>query len=436
MSVTPSSSKPSLFLALTFARRELRGGLKGFRVFLACLTLGVAAIAAVGSVSSALVEGLSEEGQTILGGDVDFRLVHREAGAEELAFLSQNATISKSIEMRAMAAAPKTDERTLVELKGVDDLYPLYGRVTLSPEMDLSAALEARSGVWGTAVEPALLDRLNAGVGDTLDVGDISVEIRAVIDREPDRVAGGFALGPRLFLSDEAMEATGLIRLGSLINYHYRAKLPENQRLNADVAAWVAEVNEQFPNVGWRIQDRSDSAPGVRRFVERVALFLTLVGLTALVVGGVGVGNAVTSYLDTKRDVIATFKCIGAPGGFIFNVYLIQVMVLALVGVAIGLVVGGVTPFLVQWAIEDMLPIPARFALYLSPLILAGAYGLLAALAFAVWPLARAREIPATGLFRDIVAPSRAWPRPAYICLLYTYPSPRDLSTSRMPSSA
>ena len=197
MSVTPSSSKPSLFLALTFARRELRGGLKGFRVFLACLTLGVAAIAAVGSVSSALVEGLSEEGQTILGGDVDFRLVHREAGAEELAFLSQNATISKSIEMRAMAAAPKTDERTLVELKGVDDLYPLYGRVTLSPEMDLSAALEARSGVWGTAVEPALLDRLNAGVGDTLDVGDISVEIRAVIDREPDRVAGGFALGPR-----------------------------------------------------------------------------------------------------------------------------------------------------------------------------------------------------------------------------------------------
>ncbi len=412
------TSKPSLSLALTFARRELRGGLKGFRVFLACLTLGVAAIAAVGSVSSALVEGLSEEGQTILGGDVDFRLVHREAGAEELAFISQNATVSKSTEMRAMAAAPKTDERTLVELKGVDDLYPLYGTVTLTPEMDLGAALEARSGVWGTAVEPTLLDRLGAEVGDTLDVGDISVEIRAVIDREPDRVAGGFALGPRLFLSDDAMEATGLIRLGSLINYHYRVKLPEGQRLNADVAAWVADVNEQYPNVGWRIQDRSDSAPGVRRFVERVALFLTLVGLTALVVGGVGVGNAVTSYLDTKRDVIATFKCIGAPGGFIFNVYLIQVMVLALVGVAIGLVVGGVTPFLVQWAIEDMLPIPARFALYMSPLILAGAYGVLAALAFAVWPLARAREIPATGLFRDIVAPSRVWPRPAYIVVM------------------
>jgi len=410
-----SGRNPPLSLALTFARRELRGGLKGFRVFLACLTLGVAAIAAVGSVSSALVEGLSQEGQTILGGDVDLRLVHREVGAEELQFISQGADVSQSAEMRAMAASHKTDQRTLVELKSVDAFYPLYGAIALSPTMDLASALERREGVWGTAVEPALIDRLGVDVGDVLKVGNIDVQIRSIIEREPDRVAGGFALGPRLFLSDEAMTETGLIRLGSLVNYHYRVRLPEDQRLNADVAAWVDGVRTQFPDAGWRIQDRSDSAPGVRRFVERVALFLTLVGLTALVVGGVGVGNAVNSYLDTKREVIATFKCIGAPGGFIFNVYLIQVMVLALVGVAMGLVLGGVTPFLVQWAIEDMLPIPARFALYPAPLVLAAGYGVLAALAFAIWPLARAREISATGLFRDLVSPTRALPRKGYI---------------------
>ena len=411
-------SLPGFALAFRFARRELRGGLKGFRVFLACLTLGVAAIAAVGSVSSALVEGLSQEGQTILGGDVDFRLVHREAGPDELAFISASATISKSTEMRAMAANLRTDERTLVELKGVDALYPLYGEVRLASGMGLADALAFDGVRYGSAVEPALLDRLGAEVGDILKVGELEVELRAIIEREPDRVAGGFALGPRLFLSDAAMLETTLIRLGSLVNYHYRARLPEGQRLNADVAAWVASVTEAFPQAGWRIQDRSDSAPGVRRFVERVALFLTLVGLTALVVGGVGVGNAVNSYLDQKRDVIATFKCIGAPGGFIFNVYLIQVMVLALLGVAIGLAVGGTLPFLVQWVIEDMLPIPARFAFYPAPLLLAAAYGVLAAFAFAVWPLARAREIPATGLFRDIVAPARAWPRPQYIALM------------------
>lgn len=410
-----SGANPPLSLAFKFARRELRGGLTGFRVFLACLTLGVAAIAAVGSVSSALVEGLSQEGQTILGGDVDFRLVHREAGAEEIAFISQGTAVSKSAEMRAMAASLRTDERTLVELKSVDDLYPLYGSIALTPSMNFGDALAMRDGVWGTAVEPALVDRLEVEIGDVLQVGEIDVQIRAIVEHEPDRVAGGFALGPRLFLSDDAMAATGLIRLGSLVNYHYRVRLPEGQRLNADVAAWVASVRENLPDAGWRIQDRSDSAPGVRRFVERVALFLTLVGLTALVVGGVGVGNAVNSYLDTKRDVIATFKCIGAPGGFIFNVYLIQVMALAIVGVVLGLVLGGITPFVVQWAIEDMLPIPARFALYPAPLVLAAGYGLLAALAFAIWPLARAREISATGLFRDLVAPARALPRKRYI---------------------
>jgi len=410
-----SSTNPPLSLAFRFARRELRGGLKGFRVFLACLTLGVAAIAAVGSVSSALVEGLSEEGQTILGGDVDFRLVHREVGEAELAFISDGTTVSRSVEMRGMAAAPKTDQRTLVELKGVDGLYPLYGTIALSPPLPLSIALEARDGVWGTVVEPALMDRLGVDVGDVLQVGDVEVQIRAVIDHEPDRVASGFALGPRLFLSDAAMQATKLVRLGSLVNYHYRVRLPEGARLNADVAAWVASVTERFPDVGWRIQDRSDSAPGVRRFVERIALFLTLVGLTTLVVGGVGIGNAVNSYLDTKRDVIATLKCVGAPGGFIFNVYLIQVMALAVVGVVLGLVVGGITPFFVQWIIEDMLPIPARFALYPGPLVLAAGYGFLAALAFAIWPLARAREISATGLFRDLVSPTRAWPRLGYI---------------------
>lgn len=413
-----SGANPPLALAFRFARRELRGGLKGFRVFLACLTLGVAAIAAVGSVSSALVEGLSQEGQTILGGDVDFRLVHREAGAEELAFISDGTTVSRSAELRAMAAALRTDERTLVELKGVDQFYPLYGDMDLAPTMPFAEALAKRDGRYGTAVELTLLDRLGIEVGDVLKVGSIEVDIRAVVEREPDRVASGFALGPRLFLNDEAMAETGLIRLGSLVEYHYRVRLPEDQRLNADVAAWVAGVTAAFPQAGWRIQDRSDSAPGVRRFVERVALFLTLVGLTALVVGGVGVGNAVTAYLDTKRDVIATFKCIGAPGTLIFNMYLVQVMALALVGVVAGLLVGGITPFAVQWAIEDMLPIPARFDLYPAPLVLAAAYGVLAAFAFAVWPLARAREIPATGLFRDIVAPSRAWPRAGYVAVM------------------
>jgi putative ABC transport system permease protein len=412
------SSATSLALAARLARRELRGGIKGFRVFIACLALGVAAIAGVGSVSAALTRGLAEGGQDILGGDVSIRLIHREASAAERAYLGQRAAVSASAEMRAMArnaAADAARGQTLVELKAVDNAYPLYGQMELSPAMAFDEAIAIRGGVPGLVVEPNLLSRLGVEVGDHVRIGETDFELRATIVREPDRVSDGFALGPRAMISWEALEGTGLVQPGSLIQYHYRIRLPDAARSSADISAWVAGLNARFPDAGWRVQDRSDSAPGVRRFVERVALFLSLVGLTALVVGGVGVANAVKSYLDGKRATIAIFKCLGAPGALIFRLYLMQVMALALVGIAIGLVIGGAAPFIVDWVAGDMIPIPAELGLYGGPLLLAAAYGVLTALAFAIWPLARAREVPATSLFRDLVAPLRRFPRPFYV---------------------
>ena len=404
------------------AARELRGGLKGFRIFLACLTLGVAAIASVGSVSSALMRGLAEEGQSILGGDVGFELVHRETDAAERAWLDQvvarGGELSKTADMRAMGRAVKNDSRTLVELKAVDKAYPLYGEVTLASGAPLDRALaQDSSGRFGAVVEPALLERLGLEAGDALKVGTQTFEIRSAIDNEPDRVAGGFAIGPRVMISEEALATTGLVTIGSLVDYEYRLKLPPGEQSNEAVAQFVADTKEALPDSGWRIRDRSNSAPGLRRTVGQVALFLTLVGLTALIVGGVGVGNAIKSYIDKKREVIATFKCLGAPGGLIFQIYFLQVMAIALVGVAFGLAIGAVVPVIAQATLADLLPVPTVFSIYPGALILAAIYGVVTAIAFAVWPLARARDIPAAGLFRDIVAPSRKWPRPFYVAL-------------------
>lgn len=415
-----NNGSASFFLAARLARRELRGGLKGFRVFIACLALGVAAIAGVGSVSAALTRGLAEGGQEILGGDVAIRLIHRAASAEELAHISDGNAVSAAAEMRAMARHVGDNNgaargQTLVELKAVDNLYPLYGDMELAPAMDFADALAFRDGHWGLVVEPNLMSRLGVAVGDLVRIGDAELALRAVIEREPDRVADGFALGPRAMIAMEALPSTALVQPGSLINFLYRVKLPEAQRSSAGIAGWVAALNERFPDAGWRVQDRSDSAPGVRRFVERVALFLSLVGLTALVVGGVGVANAVKSYLDGKRTVIATFKCLGAPGALVFRLYLMQVMALAAVGIALGLVIGGAAPFIVEIVAGSAIPVPADLGLYWGPLVLAAAYGVLTALAFAIWPLARAREVPATSLFRDLVAPVRRFPRPPYI---------------------
>lgn len=412
------SGEASFALAARLARRELRGGLAGFRVFIACLALGVAAIAGVGSVSAALTRGLAEGGQEILGGDISIRLIHREASPEEQAFISDGTRVSVSAEMRAMARGTDdeaTRGQTLVELKAVDGVYPLYGEMELVPTMPLEDALAIRDGRPGLVVEPNLMTRLGVAPGGLVRIGDAEFELRAAISREPDRVSDGFALGPRAMISEQALAQTGLVQPGSLVNYHYRVRLADNARGPGDIAAWVEALNGKFPDAGWRVQDRSDSAPGVRRFVERVALFLSLVGLTALVVGGVGVANAVKSYLDGKRSVIATFKCLGAPGPLIFRIYLMQVMALAFVGIVIGLVIGGAAPFIVEAVAGDMIPVPADLGIYWGPLMLAAAYGVLTALAFAIWPLARAREVPAASLFRDLIAPARRFPRPVYI---------------------
>ncbi|MEQ8266010.1 MAG: FtsX-like permease family protein [Parvibaculum sp.] len=413
-----NGGEASFALAARLARRELRGGLAGFRVFIACLALGVAAIAGVGSVSAALTRGLAEGGQEILGGDISIRLIHREASPEEQAFISDGTRVSVSAEMRAMARSENeaaTRGQTLVELKAVDGVYPLYGEMELVPPMPLAEALAIRNGRPGLVVEPNLMTRLGVEPGGLVRIGDAEFELRAAISREPDRVSDGFALGPRAMISQDALALTGLVQPGSLVNYHYRVRLADNARGPGDIAAFVEALNGKFPDAGWRVQDRSDSAPGVRRFVERVALFLSLVGLTALVVGGVGVANAVKSYLDGKRSVIATFKCLGAPGALIFRIYLMQVMALAFVGIVIGLVIGGAAPFIVEMVAGDMIPVPADLGIYWGPLMLAAAYGVLTALAFAIWPLARAREVPAASLFRDLIAPARRFPRPVYI---------------------
>ena len=403
----------SALLVLRLARRELRSGLRGFRIFLACLTLGVGAIAAVGTFSSALKGGLERDGQAILGGDVELALVHQQMDPAQQAFVASKARVSEIATLRAMSRPLEGDRRALVEIKAVDDAYPLFGSVTLAGGGALAAALDERNGIRGVAVEDTLLARLDLEVGDRIRIGDLEAEIRDVIAREPDRVASGLVIGPRVMMTREALTASGLVRPGSLVTWRYRLRLPNGSQ--PALAAFSAGLEEAFPDAGWRIRDRSNGAPGMLRFIDRLTLFLTLVGLTSLIIGGVGVGNGVRSYLDTKRDVIATLKCLGASGRLVFRIYLVQVLILAAFAVAFGIGLGALVPALIGLAVEDLLPIPLRFGIYWQPLLLASAFGFLTTLAFALWPLGRAREVPASALFRDLVSPVRRWPRPVYV---------------------
>ncbi|TDI64489.1 MAG: FtsX-like permease family protein [Alphaproteobacteria bacterium] len=407
--MTPHTTNISL--AVRLALRELRGGLNGFRVFLACLALGVGAIAAVGSMTEAFRYGVMAESHAILGGDIEVTLTQRDVNADERAWLNRLGKVSRVTEIRAMARGIKSDIRNLVELKAADSAYPLYGTVVLKEGGSFHEALAERNGHWGVAVESNLLPRLGIQPGDLIKLGALEAEVRAVVEREPDRVGTGFILAPRIFLAHQALALTDLVQVGSQVEYKYRVLLQNG--LTSEIVKQTAE--QRFEETPWRIRDPAQATRNAEQFIDRVSLFLTLVALSALLIGGVGIGNAVKSYLDGKTSVIATFKCLGAPGRLIFQIYLVQILIIAVLGIVFGLIVGAMAPNLVAYAFGDMLPVPPEIAVYPQPLIFAAIYGILATLTFAIWPLARAREVSPAGLFRDIVAPTHRWPRKIYV---------------------
>ena len=263
-----------MFLALTIARRELRGGVKGLWIVLLCLALGVGVIAAVGTLRSAVNAGLAADGRALLGGDLEV-----DGGSQPLPdqlrdwLHARSATISDVVQMRSMLVAP-SGERQLVELKAVDAKWPLVGNATTQPNQPLPEALGQRDGEYGLLAEQVVLDRLGLHPGDKARLGTATFRVAGALTYEPDRVGTAAILGPRVLISAEALPGTGLISPGAMVRYSIRVTVTGPASLARDIRA-------DFPNQGWRIRDPSDAAPGVGRFIDQTATFLTLVGLTS-----------------------------------------------------------------------------------------------------------------------------------------------------------
>lgn len=384
------------------ARRDLNGRFRGLRLLFICLFLGVATLATIGSLTASITSELSERGQEILGGDIEIAMSQRSASEDELAAFATAGTVSQTNRMRAMARTvtaanvnAEAPARVLVELKGVDAAYPLYGDVLFADGQKLDTALDAQS----VAVGPGLTERLGLGVGDTVQFGTAQFTITAIVAEEPDRIGEGFTLGPVALVSMEGLARTGLVQPGSLYETKYRIRTANGD----DPAALADALEADFPAAGWEVKDREQGAPGTTRFIERLGQFLGLVGLTALIVAGIGVGNGVSSYLAGKRGSIATFKVLGAQTGDITRIYLLQLAAVASLAIVTGLVLGAFIPPLIIAAFGDVLPVRPGISIHFVPLLAAALYGLLIAIIFALPPLARARYVPAAGLFRDLV---------------------------------
>ena len=376
----------------TYARRNLRSGLTGFWIFLSCLTLGVSAIAIIGSLAAAVQRGLDEQGQTLLGGDLEFALTQREANPDETAYINSIGQVSRIATMRAMAQSKGAS--TLVELKATDKNYPLYGVL----EFDQNAAPKNNSSE--VEVDPLLLSRLNLKLGDQLKLGKANFTIRAAIKTEPDRIADGIIFGPRIMLSHDALAATGLVQPGSLVTWRYRVKLSGVASLKAGKAAADA-ATKKFPNSGWRIRTTDKAAQGADEFINRLGYFMTLVSVAALTIGGAGIANAVTAFVNRRRSSIATMKCLGLPNRDVVGICLTEIMAVSLLGISLALAAGAAAPYIVHSLFGTILPLPISTTLDWKPLGFAAILGLLVTLAFALLPLSRIGNIQGATLFRS-----------------------------------
>ena len=394
-------------LAWRLARREIRGSVARFRVFLGALLLGVAAIGTVGSVAEAMRDGIAGNARLLLGGDVELRSLYMPTPDDLIETVAQYGALSRTMTMRAMLQVD--GERRLVALKAVDAAWPMVGSAALAGGGDLAPAIAPGKIV----IDPKLARGLDLAPGSMVRIGDVDLEVSDTLAYEPDRSVSFVTFGPRVLMSLASLEATGLMQPGAMITYRTRLLLPDN----ADRGAAIASIKTAAANGPVRVRDLMDAAPGFDVFIDRTEVFLVLVGLTALLIGGLGVAGAVRAWLGSRMPVIATLKCLGAPARLIFRIYLIQVMLIAGLGVCLGVLVAAIAPIFAIDLLSSYVTVPISVAVYPLPLVVAAGFGMATSFLFALWPLAKAEEVRAANLFRRLNSMPGGRPKPRYLVI-------------------
>lgn len=378
--------------------RDLRGARRHLSIFFLCLMLGIAAMSAISLSLRAAEEGISRNARALAGGDLVVRTLYVPLAPKAHAYLSRQGTFSETISLRTMASA--RDSRQLIELKAVDDAYPLAGELRFSPSLPRSRLFKQAGDLYGGIAEPLLFDRLGVKPGDVISVGSIKVQLRAALTHEPDRFSGSYNLGPRVIISKEALAASGLMQFGSLATFRSAVLLPKG----TSAAPIKAELLKTYDDGSYDITLTEDAAPGLKRSIDRLGLFLGFAALLSCLIGAIGITNAVRAYFTGRALSIARLKCIGATNGIIFSIYLFQVTLVALTAIAAGLVLGAGGQYLLLWKFGGMLPAAPVPGLYALPIGINAAFGLLLSLGVSLPWLWNAERVHPAALLRSALS--------------------------------
>jgi len=387
--------------------RESRGSRGRFVFFVACLSVGVAAVVAVAGLSSSLDEGIHKEARQLLAADLAVdasRPLPPDLDLDKLGLAGvQRTEIRETVTVVAAPPAAATPDRPgasqLVELKVVKGEYPFYGELKLRPQRPLSELLRPDTAV----VAAEMLTHLGLHIGDTLRIGGQPFRIAGEVLAEPDRVSVSMTLGPRVFLAAEGFDRTGLAARGSRIGYRTLIKLPAG--LDPALERIQERLRSVLPETVYRVQSYREAQPSLRENLARVERFLGLVALLSLFVGGIGVAQSVRAWLAGRLDAIAILKCLGMRPREIFPLYLGQTALLGLAGSVVGIVAGAAVELLLPSLFPDL--IPAELIRPWQPLALVRGLGLGVGVAvlFSLPPLSAVLRVPPARVLRREAEP-------------------------------
>ena len=381
--------------ALRLAWRQARGARRHFVVLFVCVVLGVAALVSVGSFAATLGATLAREAKVLMGGDVELRAARPlpdDVEAQLSALETRGATVAHLRELVGMARAATSDKSLLVELKVPSAGYPLYGRLATAPAVPLATLLADD----GAVVHRDALERLGIGVGDRIVLGAVTLTVRGVVDKEPDRSASLVTLGPRVFVGPDALARSGLLQLGSRVRYRTLVKLPP--------ALGARELREDFArrisDPGVRVSSYDEAQPGLRRFFTQLTTYLGLVGLASLLVGGIGVASSVATFVRRQQPTIAILKAIGADSRTILATFLIQTQAIGVAGSVVGAALGVLMQPVLIGALSGFIPFTLEPRVDALTLVRGVVMGALTTLLCALWPLLDVREVRAALVLR------------------------------------
>ncbi|WP_260483198.1 ABC transporter permease [Sphingomicrobium flavum] len=372
--------------AFDLAKRDLRGGLGGLGLLWICLMLAVAGLAAVLSLVSAMDKAIDANARSLLGGDLEFSVASREASEDELTAMRALGTVSHVVETRAMLRGG--DGTSLIELKGVDEAFPLAGPLELDG---------TRPEGLEVALDQELAERLGIAKGDTINLGFSQMRVSAIITDMAR--GGGFAFAPTVLVDAEGLAATRLIQPGSIVEHEYKVLLPASADPDAVGEAFV----ERFDEGGWDYTTRAGAAGGTQRFVARTGDMLLLIALAALGIGTLGIASAARAFATTRRRTVAQLKLVGGTRKTIGGMLALELGMVILGALLVGLLLGALAPPIVGQIIGERLPIAPDPGPHFDALLLAAATGALVTIAAAWSPLVAALDVRPAALLRGSI---------------------------------